>query len=212
MARLAVRFRALRVQLPYLPRALRLVWTAARGWALAWGLLLVIQGLLPVATVYLTRALVNSLVAAVAGDGAWPTMRLTFVLAALMAGVMLLSELMRGVTDWIRAAQAEFVRDHIVSLIHEKSTSVDLAFYESPDFYDHLHRARDEAGHRPVALLENAGSLIQNGITLAAMAAVLIPYGFWIPLALLLSTVPAFHAVLRHADRRHRWRMRTTTD
>lgn len=212
MARIAARFRAFGAQLPYVPRALRLVWSSSRGWTLAWGILLVFQGLLPVAIVYLTRALVNSLMAAVASDGTWPTVRPTLVLALAMAGAMLLTEVLRGVTDWIRSTQAEFVRDHIVDLIHEKSTTVDLAFYESPDFYDRLHRARDDAGHRPVALLENAGSLFQNGITLVSMAAVLVPYGFWIPLALLVSTVPAFLAVMRHAVRQHEWRSRVAAD
>jgi len=43
-----------RNQLPYLPRALRLVWNAAPRWTAAWLFLLVGQGLLPVALVYLT--------------------------------------------------------------------------------------------------------------------------------------------------------------
>ena len=56
-------------RLPYLARALGLVWAASRGWTVAWLALLVIQGLLPAATVYLTRALVNSLVAVVDSGG-----------------------------------------------------------------------------------------------------------------------------------------------
>ena len=62
-------------------------------------------------------------------------------------------------------------------------------------------RARAEASYRPVALLENAGAFLQNGITLAAMAGVLLPYGWWIPLALFASTLPAFVVVLRFAVR-----------
>ena len=58
------------------------------------------------------------------------------------------------------AVQARRIEDHISGLIHEKSVNVDLAFYETPDFYDHLHRARAEAGSRPIALLENAGNLV----------------------------------------------------
>ena len=49
-------------QLPYLPQAFALVWAAARRWTVAWTIMLVLQGLLPVATVYLTRSLVDSLV------------------------------------------------------------------------------------------------------------------------------------------------------
>jgi ATP-binding cassette subfamily B protein len=87
---------------------------------------------------------------------------------------------------------------------------VDLAFYDSPDYYDQLHRAMQDAGYRPLSLLESSGSLLQNGITLFAMAAVLIPYGWWLPLALLVSTIPAFYITFHHRMRLYRWRLETT--
>jgi ATP-binding cassette subfamily B protein len=49
------RLRQALAQLPCLPQTLRLVWTAARGWTVAWGALLLLPGLLPVASVYVTR-------------------------------------------------------------------------------------------------------------------------------------------------------------
>ena len=60
-----------RAQLPYLPRALNLVWTAARGWTTAWIALLLIQGLLPAAIVTLTKVLVDSLVTAIDAGRTW---------------------------------------------------------------------------------------------------------------------------------------------
>jgi ATP-binding cassette subfamily B protein len=205
---LKTKLRGALAQLPYLPRALRLVWTAAPRWALAWVALLVFQGLLPVATVWLTRLLVDRLVEAQAGGGARPAV----VVAALIGGALLLAELLRSVTGWVRTAQAERVKDHISALIHQKSVAADLAFYESPEYHDHLHRARDQAGYRPVALVESLGSLLQNGLTLLAMGAVLIPFGAWLPLALFASTLPALFVVLRYGLRQHRWRQRTTAD
>lgn len=209
---LATKLRGAAGQARYLPRTLRLVWAASRGWTLMWIGLLVAQGLLPVAVVYLTRELVDSLVGAVGSPGDWPRVSATLWVGALMGGVLMLGELLHSASDWVRNVQAKRVEDHINALVHRKSTSVDLAFYESPDYHDHLHRARAEASFRPIALLENAGALIQNGITLFAMAAVLVPYGLWIPLALFVSTLPAFVVVLRFALRQHRWNARTTAD
>ena len=40
-----------RAQLPHVPRALRLVWEAGRSWTVAWVVLLVVRGVLPVAVV-----------------------------------------------------------------------------------------------------------------------------------------------------------------
>ena len=152
--------------------------------------------MLPIATVYLTRPVVN----AVAGG----KMGQAMLYGALIAGALLLTELLSGAAKWIRGVQAELLKDHISSLIHTKSVEADLAFYESAEFYDRLHRARDEASYRPLTLLESMGSAVQNGITLAAMAAVLIPFGIWLPAALFLSTLPALYVVARFTLKQHR--------
>ncbi len=197
-------------QLRYLPRTISLVWTAAPGHTSAWAVLLILQGVLPVATVYLTRALVNSLVAAVRDGGTWASIRPVLILAAAMAGVMLVTQVFRSATIWVSSAQAELTADHINQLIHEQSVAVDLAFYESPESHDHLHRARAEGSYRPIAVIENLGSLLQNSITLFAMIAVLIPFGPLLPLALILSTVPALYVVLNSSQRRYEWNYRRT--
>src|SRR5205085_10807313 len=200
------------LQLDRIVRALLLVWAAARRWTIVWAVLLVIQGLLPVASVYLSRLLVDSLVGAIGATADWARVRPTLVLAGLMVGVIVLTEVLQSLTEWIRTAQAELVQDHISALIHAKSSEVDLAFYETPEYHDHLYQARDEAGSRSLTLIESIGSLAQNGITLVAMAAVLLPYGVWLPLALLASTLPALAVVVRHSWRAHQWSKRTTSD
>src|SRR5829696_1011865 len=195
-------------QLPYLPRALKLVWEVARPWTTAWILLLIVQGILPAATVYLTKLVVDGVVVALRNGSARPVL----LSLALLGGVLLLMEVVRNAINWVRTVQAELLQDHITSLIHEKSVAVDLAFYELADYYDHLHRARQEARYRPVALLGNLGALLQNSITLVAMGAIMIPLGPWLALALLLSTLPAFYVVVHYALAEYQWRQRTTTD
>ena len=211
-ATLASKLRAVAGEARYLPRAAALVWSASRGWTLAWMALLLLQGLLPAGVVYLTRELVDSLVAAAGAPGDWARATTAITVAALMGAALLAGELLHSTSDWVRNVQAKRAEDHINGLVHAKSTSVDLAFYETPDYHDHLHRARAEASYRPVALLENAGALIQNAITLLAMGAVLLPYGLWIPLALFVSTLPALVVVVRFALRQHRWRLAATGD
>jgi ATP-binding cassette subfamily B protein len=197
-------------QLPYLIRALVLVWNAARRWTLVWFFLLIVQGLLPVVTVYLTRALVDHLVTALQADSSWSAFRTVLPFVIVMAGVLLLGELLSYAADFVRTVQGELVRDHISRLIHGQSVAADLAFYDNPDYYDRLYRAQYDALDRPLTLLENLGSVLQNGLTLAAMVAVLIPYGIWLPVALLASSLPAFYIVLDHRLRFHRWRLKNT--
>ncbi|HWE93445.1 MAG TPA: ABC transporter ATP-binding protein [Tepidisphaeraceae bacterium] len=197
-------------QIRDVPGAIGLAWQAARGLTVAWSTLLLVQGLLPIATVFLTRAIVDALVAARASGGAWHSARRILPLIAFIGLVLLLSELLRALAAWVSAAQAERVKDHISGLIHRKSVAVDLAFYDLSDYYDHLHRARGDASYHPAVLLESTGGLLQNGITLIAMIGVLIPFGVWLPLALGVSAVPALLVVLRCTMLQHAWRVKST--
>ena len=209
---LTAKLRKALAQLPNLPKALALVWQVARPWTIAWMILLVVQGILPAAVVYLTKLVVDGVVRTIKAGGSAADIRAVLILVAALAAVMLLMEVARSMINWIRTVQAELLQDHINGLIHGKSVTADLAFYEFPDYYDHLHRARGEASYRPVALLENLGSLLQNGITLVAMGAILIPLGPWLSVALLVSTLPAFLVVIRYSLKQYQWRMRTTAD
>ena len=139
-------------------------------------------------------------------------LQIILVPIALMAGVLLLTELLQGILNWIRTVQAELMQDYMSALIHEKAVAADLAFYESSDYHDKLEQARSDASTRSLALLENSGSLLQNSITLLAMAAVLIPYGAWLPLALFVSMLPALAVVLSSNRDYHQWWQQTTAD
>lgn len=209
---LATKLHSAVTQILHLPRTFRLFWAAARGWTLAWVILLIVQGILPAATVYLTRLVVDSLVTAMKAGASWESIQIILVPAALMAGVLLLTELIQGTLNWIRAVLSELMQDHISNLIHEKAIAVDLAFYESSDNHDKLERARSDASTRSLILLENSGSLLQNSITLLAIAIVLIPYGVWLPLTLLVGMLPALAVVVRSNKEYHQWWQQTTSD
>ncbi len=192
-------------QFRMLPRALRLCRSAAPRLTAAWAALLLLSGLLPLVTVYATKALVD----AVAGGA--PS-RAVATAVALLGAALLAGEVLRGATGAIRVSQAERVRDHLSGLILERSAAADLAFYETPEFFDRLHRAKEESRYRPLALLESAGGILQNGLTFAAMAAVLLPFGVLMPAALLASTLPALWVATASVARLHRWRRLRTAD
>lgn len=198
-------------RLPYLWRGVRLVWQASPGWTTAWLGLLLVQGLLPALTVNLTRLVVDGMVIVINQRGDWASLRPTVVWIALLALAMLLQELLRSLNSMIRTAQSERIRDHVSALIHQKSIEIDLSLYDDPDFYDMLHRARIGAASRPMTLLESIGVIFQHGVTLIAMTLILLPYGLWLPIALLISTLPAFFVVLYHRLRLHQWTIQNTS-
>lgn len=200
----------LKTQLPYLPQAFGLVWQASGRLTLCWFGLILAQGLLPIVSVYLTRQLVNGVAGLLGKGGGLQTLQPLLPAAIAMVLVLLGIELLQSLAKLLRTAQSELVQDRVQSLIHAQALRLDLSFFDNPEYYDQLHRARIDAVNRPTALLENVGALLQSLITLLGMGWVLLAYGAWIPLILAMSTAPALLVVLRHTVKYHRWRLRNT--
>ncbi len=191
--------------LAYVPRALTLVWEAAARWMIGWCILLVIQGLLPGASVYLTKWVLDGASNAIGKGLAWGNIQLIAIPGGLMAFVLLLQQLAQAAVGWIQTSQSEHVKDHIQKKIHNQAGRLDLAFYESSDYYDTLHQASSRASNKSLEVLQQLGSLLQNGITLVTISAVLVPYGLWIPVVLIFSTLPALYVVVKHNRKLHDW-------
>ncbi|MBI4865464.1 MAG: ABC transporter ATP-binding protein [Candidatus Wallbacteria bacterium] len=202
--------RAALTQVRYVPRALALVRAAAGGWTVAWLALLVAQGVLPIALVWITRELVNGLTAIVRAGPDPALVNGAIGWGAAMACLLLATDALSSLGGWVRTVQGERVQDHVSGLVHRQALALDLEYFDSPEFYDRLHRARVDALTRPVALLQSLGSLGQSTLTLAAMAAILLQFGIWLPLMLAVSTAPAFVVTIRYARRFHRWRLANT--
>ena len=189
-------------------RGLGLVWHSARGWTLAWVVLLLIQGLVPALQIQLTRTVINRLSSvALGGDWRHPAI---WVPVALIGFLWVFGQLLSSVSGWVQSAQAERVQDHIHSLIHRQALGLDLAFFENPESFNLLHRARVDAMNQPLALLESIGSVLQNGLTLILVSVLLTAYTPWLPVLLIASALPGLWIVGKHVLREHRWNVANT--
>jgi len=202
---LRARLSTLREQLSYVPRTLRLIWKASPGHTLVWGLLLVVDGLIPAGQLLLVRLVVDSVVDAIGGGVGWPNLYPVVLWGGLMGAILLVEMVLASALTWLRAAQAELTRDYLSELVHEKATLVDFAFYELPEYHDLMEQVEDDLRDRPLTMLESFGDLAQSVITLTAMAAILVGYGLWLPVLLVVSTLPTLLVVVHHSLRYHSW-------
>jgi ATP-binding cassette subfamily B protein len=94
-------------------------------------------------------------------------------------------------------------------LILEKALTLELAQFEDSEFYDKLTRARREASSRPLSLVMRTLGLLQNLVSLAGFAVLLLRFSPWSVGVLLLAGLPAFIAEAKFsgdAFRLFRWR------
>lgn len=186
-----------------LRRVLGLVWGSAPGWTTANAALLVLQSLLPVAALYLTKLTVDA-AAEGARSGRFDPAHL-FLLVGALAAIALAQGLCSSLASLAGEAQGQAVTDHVQSAIHERSVAVDLSYYEDPRYHDTLHRAQQEAPYRPARIVNG---LTQTGLglcSLLAVAGLLLSLHWLIAAVLLVATVPALYVRLSYSRKLYRW-------
>jgi hypothetical protein len=121
--------------------------------------LAVVQGLLPLAALFLYRQIVNAAIAgASAADKRAAFQHVAYlILWAALVGLAIV--LARSITSLVSEAQAQVVTDHVSDIIHAKSIAVDLEFYENSRYYDVLHRTVQEAPYRPTKVVTDLDDL-----------------------------------------------------
>lgn len=192
--------------LVYSRRALELVWTTSPKLTLWLGVLTVAAGLLPAAIAWVGQLIVDSVVAAMNGEGSART-ALEYV-AAEAGLVVAMAGAQRGIAlcqSLLRALLGQRVN----AMILEKALTLSLAQFEDAEFYDKLSRARREASSRPLSLVNRTFSLAQNAISIASYAVLLIQFSVWAVVILAVAGLPAFVAETKFsgdAFRLFRWR------
>jgi ATP-binding cassette subfamily B protein len=175
--------------------------------------LLIVQGVLPLVSLYLMKLTVDAVTTALAAPDKTNAFGRVALLIGLTGGVALVSALCYSLAGLVSEAQGQVVTDHLSDVLHAKSIEVDLEYYESAQYYDKLHRAQREAPFRPVRILNGLVQVAQNGISLLAMAGLLLSFHWGIAAVLFIAAMPGLLVRLRYAGQTYHWqRQRTPTE
>lgn len=152
------------------PQALRLVWQANPRYTLLIAILTVIGALTTPAQIWLTKVLIDRVSLLVQGAGPGQTVDWPAILPPTIAFVLALviSDGSASLRNSLRDILQTQVNNHTQALILEKAASLDIAFYETPAFYDRLENAmRDvwRTQNLPWILLDTSGTALSLLIT-----------------------------------------------
>ncbi len=185
------------------PRVFRLLCDTSPGITVAFAATIVIQSLLPAATIWVTKLLIDAVVAAIAAGGTdasiQPVVTLVIVQLALAAGSMVTQH--GGST--LRAMLGDRFSNRINIMILEKAESLDLRYFEDSQFYDMLDNARREANFRPVGIITAVFALGGNIIQVISISALLVALAWWILLVVLATSIPYLAVDVWFARRRY---------
>ena len=191
-------------------RALSFVWESSPSLAVGSLIVRVIQGLLPLLVLYLTKLLIDAVTEGLKTPSNEASMtHITMILGGL-AGVAVASAILAVVTSLISKIQAQVVTDHMHALLQAKSVEVDLEYYENAQYQDTLHRAQQEAPYRPTAILNALLQFGQDAISLLAMVGILWWLHWGVIPVLMLTAVPYFFVRLQQSNRLYAWERERT--
>jgi ATP-binding cassette subfamily B protein len=179
--------------------ALKLVWVSAPGWASVNIAISIIRSFFPLALVWLIKILIDDITNATSVQSTISFSEVLWMIIAVVA-VYFLDEISFEFGNFIRKKQAMKLEAYMYDLLHTKSVSLDLIYFERPEYFDCLSRAAREAPWRPNSILNNLISMLRGLLSLLLMA-ILVGFLHWtLALLLILVNIPAIWLRLYYAD------------
>jgi ATP-binding cassette subfamily B protein len=171
------------------PPLLRMVWETSPALSVAVIVLRFVAALLPVAMLWISKLIVDQVVAAISGrvpvsDSIW------WLLGAEIALAVLGDALSRA-TALCDSLLGDRFTNHVSLRMMAHATQLDLVSFEDPVFYDKMERARRQTSSR-LGMLASLASMTQQAITLLSFSAGIVAFSPWLLLLLVAAVVPSF--------------------
>ena len=173
-----------------------LVWKSTPFLLICMIFISIVQGTVPVISSLISQSLTNSLqliiVARSVGEdiGRFFDSSIPFLVLFLFL-FRLLNRLAARLYAFCTRIIGEQVTKTVKLLILEKSKQIDIASYDTTEFYEKLENANREAGTRPVTVLNNTFTMISNAIALTSYLIILMSELPWAALAVIVVTIPS---------------------
>ena len=193
----------------YLLPTLRLIWNSSPGWTIGNIVLLIIQAILPLCSLYLTKLIIDS-VSAGSSTNQDTSLNEIVTLMAFFGAITLLTLLCNSLSEVVDTAHCEKLNIYMKEIINAKSVEVDLEFYENPQYQDTLQRAQDEGSYRPVELLDDLLSTLHHGISLITMTGFLLSLHWGIAGFLFIAVIPGGLIRIKYAHVLYDWERKRT--
>ena len=183
-----------------IPPFLKLVWRTSPSLALGQALLRLARALLPVATLYVGKLIIDEVVRlvqaphAVEGLQQWIASGLLDRIAWLLAiefGLAVLSDVLGRAVSLLDSLLSEQFSNETSLRLMAHAATLDLEDFEDSELQDRLERARRQAAGRS-SLIGQLFSQAQDVVTVASFAAGLLIYAPWLIAFLAIALVPAF--------------------
>lgn len=193
---------------------LGLVWQASPLQTFFIAVLSLLQAFVPVATLWISKHLLDAVAKAIAGGFSSAEMALVELVRLLLIqlGISVASSVLSTAQNANRELLGDTLQNRISRRILNKSAELELQQFEDAETYDRLQVAYREVGSRPLGVFTQIITLFQSVITLVSVSALMSQLGWTIVPLILLATIPNIWVSSRFGTEGYRMLRRQAQD
>lgn len=190
------------------PRAFALLWEAAPAGTLGLTAITVTDAAYPAAQAWAAKMILDGVVASIKlgrtpAEGVRAVAPYLFLEFALVLAKDVGSRGRQLVQNLIDLRLGYLVTGRIV----RKALTLEMRWFEDPEFYDKLQNARRQSEYRAMTVVNDGFFAAQNALSLASFMAILLVFNPWIALVLCAAAIPTFVVQTRYS--RDNFRLQT---
>ena len=178
------------------PPLLRMVWETSPGLSIAVTLLRFVAALLPVAMLWISKLIVDRVVAAVSNRT--PIDETVWWLLGAEVGLAVLGDGLSRATALCDSLLGDRFTNHVSLRMMAHAARLDLVSFEDPVFYDKMERARRQTTSR-LGMLASLATMVQQAITLLSLSIGIVAFSPLLLLLLIAAVIPPFLGETRFA-------------
>ena len=189
-------------------RILKLIWSASKTWTAVSIAFIVIESALFFSSLYMLKKLIDTVSKYGISNVQNESEVIKYLALAALSAISYAA--IKAISVYVTEKQSGEVAEYIDSKIHESAIGLDLSFYESPEYFDILKRARDMGSDRPNMIVFSIVDIAKNAMSLVVIASMLVAIDWRLFPILALFIIPTLWVRINFADSQNALRIAQT--
>lgn len=189
-------------------RILKLIWSASRGWTTISIAIIIVESGLFFSSLFMLKKLIDTVSKHGINNLQNESEVIKYLILSALSAVAYAA--VKAVSSYITVKQSGEVAEYIDSKIHESAIGLDLSFYESPEYFDILKRAKDMGSDRPNQIVYSIVDIAKNTISLIFIASMLVAIDWRLFPILTIFVIPTLWVRIKFADSQNALRIAQT--
>ncbi|NLY98433.1 MAG: ABC transporter ATP-binding protein [Clostridiaceae bacterium] len=189
-----------------------LIWETNKWIMLAFAGIVLFTGLQPVASVWLGKKVIGILAESMSGGFREEAARLLILYSCLYFGLTLATRLANTFNSALSRLMGDVLARNIKIKIMKKAGEIDMACFDDAEFYSKMENANNEAGNRPISIMNSSYQLISSIISIISFVTVVATYNRLFAALLLISSIPVGYISMYIRGRNYRLHVRQSVE